>query len=294
MARFRPVAGALCCLTVALLTLGNARASDTPLPVHWLVNYDEALASAKAEGKWLLVWMFDPASADANAALQSGVLDQPAIGKRLAASFVAVKLPLSATTRRGEREVRLIEQSGFAELRGRPGLAIVDQTDENSPLFGQVVSVYPFYRRGITAPHLAELLDLPHGTLTQRTLIFAIRTHRDRPASARGHMHPLLSVEAQKHSIHQARIHLQGHHGWDARFQAINARLPAGHVAYEVCSESWPGQTMMDAAEECIDSWRQSSGHWGQVSRQASYYGYDMRQGRNGVWYATGIFGRRR
>jgi hypothetical protein len=114
------------------------------------------------------------------------------------------------------------------------------------------------------------------------------------PASASGHMHPLLSVEAQKHSIHQARIHLQGHHGWDARFQAINARLPAGHVAYEVCSESWPGQTMLDAAEECVDSWRQSSGHWGQVSRQASYYGYDMRLGRNGVWYATGIFGRRR
>lgn len=294
MARFRPVAGTLFCLTVALLTLDTAGAGETSPPVRWLVNYDEALAAAKAEGKWLLVWMFDPASADANATLQSSVLDQPAIGQRLAASYVAVKAPLTATTLREEKEVRLIEQSGFAELRGRAGLVIVDQTDEKSPLFGQVVSVYPFYRRGLSTSHLAELLDLPHGTLTQRTLIFAIRTHRDRPTSASGHMHPLLSVEAQKHSIHQASIHLQGHHGWDARFHAINARLPAGHVAYEVCSESWPGQTMLDAADECVDSWRQSSGHWGQVSRQATYYGYDMRQGRNGVWYATGIFGRRR
>jgi uncharacterized protein YkwD len=107
-------------------------------------------------------------------------------------------------------------------------------------------------------------------------------------------MHPLLATEAARHSQHQASINVQGHHGWDARFQNINARLPAGHVSYEVCSESWPGQSLLDAAEECVDSWSQSSGHWGQVSRQAEYYGYDMRRGTNGVWYATGIFGRRR
>jgi hypothetical protein len=293
MGRFRSVKGAVLCFLVLWITFAESQASDISTP-SWLVSYDKALASAKSDRKWLLVWIFDPASSEANAELQTSVLAEQEIVERLSASYVAVKLPLTATTNREEKEVRLIEQSGFAELRGRPGLAIIDQTDENSPLFGQVVSVYPFYRRNITAPHLAALLDLPHGTLTQRTLIFAIRTHRDRPASATGNMHPLLSVEAQKHSIHQASIGLQGHHNWDARFHAINGRLESGHVAYEVCSESWPGQTMLDAAEECVDSWRQSGGHWGQVSRQASYYGYDMRQGRNGVWYATGIFGRRR
>jgi hypothetical protein len=283
-----------CGLALVLSSLGPLGAEEALPHVTWLTDYDEALATAKAEGQLVLLWMFDPPSATANEAIQADVFDQPAIAQRLAESHVAVKLPLATVVRRDNKDVQLIEQSGFAELRGRAGLVIVDQTDDQSPLFGHVISVYPFYRRRITSPHLAALLDLPPGTLTQRTLIFAVRTHRERPASAIGSMHPLLSIEAQKHSIHQARINLQGHHGWDARFHAINARLPAGHVAYEVCSESWPGQTLMDAAEECVDSWRQSSGHWGHVSRQAAYYGYDMRLGRNGVWYATGIFGRRR
>ena len=33
---------------------------------------------------------------------------------------------------------------------------------------------------------MAVILDLPPGTLTQRTLIYAVRTHPERPASADG------------------------------------------------------------------------------------------------------------
>jgi hypothetical protein len=39
-----------------------------------------------------------------------------------------------------------------------------------------------------------------------------------------------------------------------------------------------------------VASWRQSSGHWRAVSGHHAAYGYDIRRGGNGIWYATGIF----
>jgi hypothetical protein len=146
----------------------------------------------------------------------------------------------------------------------------------------------------MTAEEFSILLELPAGSLTQRTLIFAIRTHPERPASTTAELLPLLADEASRHAQHQANIRLQGHHGWSERFHSINARLPAGLIAYEVCAESWPGQSLVQAAEECVDSWHQSSGHWRQVSTRPEYYGYDLRRGTNGVWYATGILARRK
>jgi len=138
------------------------------------------------------------------------------------------------------------------------------------------------------------LLSLPIGSLTQRTLIFAVRTHPEGPASAISDPSPLLFAETANHSTHQANIAVQGHHDWENRFHAINARLPSGLIATEVCAESWPGQPLVDAAEECVHSWRQSSGHWNSVRARHALFGYDMKRGRNGIWYATGIFARRR
>ena len=264
------------------------------LPPNWLRDYTPARQAANINHKLLVVWLFDPADDEANTRFQRDVLDQESIARRIANGYVAAAVPIDSKVRTDSFEGRLIDHAAFAELRGRPGLAIVDLADEKAATYGTVVSIYPLTRGAISTERLAVLLDLPPGTLTQRTLIFAVRTHPDRPASAAGDMHPLLSAEAAGHARHQASINLQGHHNWNARFHAINARLPAGHVSYEVCAESWPGQSLLDAAEECVDSWRQSSGHWGHVSRGEQYYGYDMQRGASGVWYATGIFGRRR
>jgi hypothetical protein len=137
---------------------------------------------------------------------------------------------------------------------------------------------------------LAVLLDLPRGSLTQRTLIFAVRTHPELPASTAGHFSQMLTRETENHAWHQANIMLQGHHNWNTRFHAINAELPWGLAAREVCAESWPGQSLVEAAEECVHSWRQSSGHWEAVRSRHLLFSYDMKRGTNGVWYATGIF----
>ncbi|HJT35965.1 MAG TPA: hypothetical protein VJ783_28310, partial [Pirellulales bacterium] len=40
-----------------------------------------------------------------------------------------------------------------------------------------------------------------------------------------------------------------------------------------------------------VDSWRHSSGHWSAVYHRQPRFGYDMKRGVNGIWYATGLFG---
>jgi hypothetical protein len=135
------------------------------------------------------------------------------------------------------------------------------------------------------------MLDLPPGTITERTLIYAVRVHPERPASSDGRLDSYLREEARRHAQYQADICRQGHHFWDARFRRICARLPAGLTAKEVCAESWPGQNLVEAAIECVRCWRLSSGHWSAVRAPQPLYAYDIQRGRNGVWYATGIFG---
>jgi hypothetical protein len=269
-------------------------AAQVDEPATWCDDYAAARDAALDAHRPLLVWFYDASRDEANAKLYANVLCDTGVAQRIRGAYVAVKIPLDAKSQTEGATGRLIDHQAFAELRGQAGLAIIDLADKDSLTHGLVVSIYPLAGRSISPEHLTVLLNLPPGTLTQRMLIFAVRTHPNRPASATGDMHPLLSAEAAAHSQHQARINYQGHHNWDVRFQNINARLPAGHVSYEVCAESWPGQPLFDAAAECVASWGQSSGHWGQVSRQAEYYGYDMQLGTSGIWYATGIFGRRR
>jgi len=154
-----------------------------------------------------------------------------------------------------------------------------------------VVSTFPFSPGQYYRPEpFLEILDLPPGTLTQRTMIFAVRTHPERPSSARGRFHPVLANEAASHSDHQANIRVQGHHNWETRFHRINARIGNGSSATEVVAESWPGETLVEAAIECVHCWRQSPGHWRAVRSAHGDFGFDMRRGGNGIWYATGIF----
>ncbi len=190
--------------------------------------------------------------------------------------------------------MQLIRHRSFAELQGQAGVAIIDFTNPQSKFFGHVVSIYPLSLPGaLTTEDLTALLTLPTGSLTQRTLILAVRIHPERPGSTSGTLLTTLAKESESHSLHQARINNQGHHNWESRFHRISGRLPGGHLAQEVCAESWPGKGLIAAALDVVDSWRHSSGHWRAVRGRHSYYGYDMKRGSNGIWYATGIFSTR-
>jgi hypothetical protein len=259
----------------------------------WHEDYHAAMDQAQASGKMLLIWFFDPDWATNDAIFEQVVLQSAGIAQVIDRRFVAAKLPVDTVVQSSDQPMRLLAHPAFTEMLETPGLAILDLTDPASPHFRRIVSAYPFTREYISQDRLAALLDLPQGTLTQRTLIFAVRTHPEHPASAASHLSPLLARETESHALHQASISLQGHHNWESRFHAINARLPGGLLAQEVCAESWPGQSLVEAADECVSSWRQSPGHWDAVRSRHALFGYDMKRGASGVWYATGIFARR-
>jgi hypothetical protein len=251
------------------------------------------MTAAERRNKMLLVYFCDARGDDPCNRFKVETLDDPKVQQKLL-DYVCVQVPLCAKITVDGRGVTLLEHATFREMLSKPGIAIVDFRSSDPKLRGMVVSTFPITEHlWYTPERMAVILDLPPGTLTQRTLIYAVRIHPEKPASTDSQPSPDLLEEAQSHSQHQAEIRVQGHHSWASRFQRIVARLPGGLSAREVCAESWPGENLVEAAIECVHCWRLSDGHWNAVRSPNRFFGYDMKRGGNGVWYATGIFGAR-
>jgi hypothetical protein len=301
MTAARPASIAQPC-SVSEPRLRRPRLSAAPIaqPLAWHTNYAAALRRAKQQRRPLLLYFCDQRSNTACRQFESETLALRAVQQRLA-TCVLVRLPLGAISATGTSARKVLQHASLAEMHGMPGVAIIDFAHPLAPHYGFVVSQLPFQRKKYFqrdtfhgSKSLITLLDLPPGSLTQRTLIYAVRMQHESPRSTAGRMDADLTEDARKHSAHQASIQLQGHHNWDARFAEINQRLAEDLVPIEVCAESWPGENLLEAAVECVYSWRRSEGHWSGVSAYHPVYGYDMARGANGIWYATGIFGKLR
>ncbi len=291
--------------TAAQETSSQALAAEKPAPaasrkvalpdgLSWLDDYGVATDLAERQGKMLLIYFYDAKSNPLCDRFESETLADEVVVRHMEA-YVRIGLPLDAKIVSGGKGLVLLEHGSFSEMLRGPGVAIVDYMHKDAGHFGCVVSQFPFIKgRPYDAKEMQVILTLPEGSLTQRTLVFAVRTHPERPASTDSDLSPFLAAEAERHSRLQARIRLQGHHQWDSRAQQINGRLGSGLRASEVCAESWPGEGLVEAAIECVRCWRFSSGHWSAVRAENGAWGYDMKRGSNGIWYATGIFGRRR
>jgi hypothetical protein len=289
-----------------LLASGSTSALAEESQVEWHNDYAEALALAMKSEKMLLIAFHDSHWPEVYDEYLAG-LEKNAAFRAAAERFVVCKLPtdfkvkLPATDKERaaagdslpERPLtRLLDHPAFAEMHSRAGFVIIDYVHTKSKHYGHVVNVYPFKSRFLAVERLLVMMDLPEGSLTQRTMIYAVLTHPENPASANGKFAPELAQESESHSKYQANIRVQGHQQWESRFHRINSRLGRGLTAQEVVAESWPGQDLVDAAEECVHSWRQSSGHWSAVRARVPVFGYDIKRGGNGIWYATGIFAR--
>lgn len=273
---------------------GHRAEEPTPRkPLRWLSDYAEATAKAEEERRMLLIYFDRNDDSGGCAQFEADTLSNSQIRKGLS-SFVCLKLAHDAKVNLDGTETVLLRHTSFSEMVGLPGIAIIDFSGLDAPYYGQVVSTFPFlHGKAYTPGQMNVILNLPPGKLTQRTLIYAVRTHPDAPQSTSGKLDLYLASEAESHSTYQARIGLQGHQTWETRFQRINRRLKGGLLATEVCAESWPGENLLEAAIDCVQCWRQSSGHWRSVKTAHPVFGYDIRRGSNGIWYATGIFGKR-
>ncbi|HVC99451.1 MAG TPA: hypothetical protein VND64_37640 [Pirellulales bacterium] len=270
----------------------NPTTESEQAAVEWHTDYGKAIRIAQAQEKMVFIEFQSSDNAAQRRFDTETQLDDTV--RELLRRYVAVRLPLDVEITVGGAVSRLLNHPAFAELNGRPGIAIIDYAHHDADYYGHVVTAVSFvpgkfYR--FHPRHLAVALDLPPGTLTQRTMVFAVRIHPEAPASTRGELDPMLATEASSHSTYQAQIRVQGHHHWGRRFPRLSRLLPRGLRAQEVVAESWPHEGLVDAAVDCVDSWRQSSGHWSAVRAKQPRFGYDMQRGGNGIWYATGLFG---
>jgi hypothetical protein len=253
-------------------------------------DYSAALRQAQREHKDLLIYFRPDDRLD-------DVLRQPVVKERLD-GYVLLQVPADYEF----HGRRLLDEPALAEMMGQPGLVVISTHDEKLPTHMEAISVHPFvgshygWVPGYGAEEVRTLLDLPpRATLSQRSMLYALRVHPERPQSIHGVFHPSLVRHAAEHSRRQARLGRQHHAdilAASARFQE-EIGVPVGGAS-EVVAESWGrvvgGENVLEAAFSCVDAWRHSSGHWGAVSRPCRYFAYDLAQGSNGTWYATGIF----
>jgi len=264
--------------------------------LKWLTDYGAAMTQAEVSRKFMLIYFYENEPSANQRRFEAESLAIPQVVEKLRNECVLVKVPLGYEVSVGGELGPLMNFEAFADLNRRPGLAMIDYVHEHEDIHGYVVSVLPldngkYYR--FSPDYVRTILELPAGTLTQRTMIFAVRVHPEKPASTRGRPNTSLFTEAREHSFFQARLRNQGHHNWGSRFQRITNLLGGGLRAQEVVAESWPGENLVDAAIDCVDCWRQSPGHWGAVVSDQPQFGYDIKKGENGIWYATGLFGNR-
>lgn len=288
----------LCCgvlLCGATLAAGVTRAEESGTEIRWSDQYPAAMQRAIEKRTMMFVYFRGEGDNAIRDRFENSALADEAVREKLA-KLETVRLPLDATITVGGESLTVLKHDAFSELGGKEGIAIIDFTDPETPQYGRVVTAIPFIHGKyyqFQPEHLQVILDLPQGTITQRTLVFAVRIHPEGPKSTQGELDTILAKNAAEHSQYQADIRVQGHQNFNQRFHRISALLPGGLRLQEVVAESWPKENLIDAAVDCVASWRHSPGHWSAVRAWQPRFGYDMRRGSNGIWYATGMFGNR-
>jgi hypothetical protein len=255
----------------------------------WHTDYDRATQLAIHEKKDQLIYFGDDERLDQ-------VFQDAEVRDKLK-QFVCLKLPVDCQF----NGKRLLDHPALSEMMGRPGLVVVSYHDDQLPFYQEVVSAHPLvgsryhWVPSYGVEEVKTILDLPaDGSLSQRSMIYAVRVHPERPRSVYARLHQAFLNHAQRHSQRQARMQNQHHADIIAAAHVFESEVGRMLAPSEVVAESWGtfvgGENVLEAAFSCVDAWRHSSGHWGAVSRNHSYFGYDIARGANGTWYATGIF----
>lgn len=256
----------------------------------WRTDYNAAYRAAKNAKRMLLINFINGNSA-AQQSAEQWIAAHPTIQAKLHEIELA-RLPLETEITVDGKSQRLINFGAFAHMQGGAGFVLIDLKNVGAAHYGYPVNVLPYaggkYYQWRPS-HLSVILDLPAGTLTQRTMIWAVRTHPERPQSTNGEHNSGLANGAAQHASYQASIGVQGHQNFESRYHQLSAASGGSGVS-EVVAESWPNQNMIDSCIDCVQSWRHSPGHWRGVAGRHRAFGYDIRRGRNGIWYGTGIF----
>jgi len=107
-----------------------------------------------------------------------------------------------------------------------------------------------------------------------------------------GQVHPLLMQLTSEQAQFMADHQRQGHQNFQRRYDVIKEIL--GLRSTEICAESWERQKndpIEEIAKDAYRSWSFSEGHWAVCIAPHKYYGCDICQGKNGIWYSCVLVG---
>jgi hypothetical protein len=266
------------CLLVALAM---------PAP-QWLDDYDKAIERAVHEHKDLFIYFRSNDAWDQ-------VLDEPGVQQRLR-RYVCLRVDTSYQY----NGRRLLSYPAFADMLDQPGWVILSLQDKRRSTFGYPISVHPFVTSrypwvpAYGPDQLQVILDLPPATLAQRSLIYAVRVHPERPQSAHGEPHAAFLGHAESHSARQASTQYLHHADFGVVLPKLEEQVGRELTSpFEVVVESGllPERShVLEAAYASVDIWRHSPPHWYAVSRAHRYWGYGLVRSPSGSWFATGFF----
>jgi hypothetical protein len=239
-------------------------ASAEAAPAEWLTEYGPAREQAIADKKYLFILFEEPEKA-------GRFFPEPFKDSR----HVFVRLPSDGDLRK---------HAAFRELASPTGIVILDYTvDETAERYGKVVGLLPEYKLG-DSRNVTALLGLPAGTLTQRTFVWAVRTHPKRPQSTSSFADPELMDYSAEYASTMARMGVQEHY------------LLGRNRGVEIINETYPtSKGVVEAAEEMVHYWHdryggRREGHWGACMAPCERYAYDMAYStKTRRWYGIGV-----
>ena len=202
----------------------DKKSTVTVSGLEWRTDYNKAYQAAKRSKRMLLINLTSTSTNNVQTSVDNYIATSAALQKKLQ-NVERLRLPVDAEITVDGKPQRLLSFAAFAQLHNGPGFVLLDLKNEGTNYYGHAVNVLPYsigkyYHWQNNS--LSVILDLPAGTLTQRTMIWAVRTHPEAPQSTYGSHHPTLANGSASHSSYQANIGQQGHQKCRTRVHRVS------------------------------------------------------------------------
>ncbi len=271
---------------------------ETPAEsLAWHSDYLAAYVEASQEKRYLLMLFRDAVFGGEPLAATDAVF-APSMRPMLE-QFSRVELPLNAAMpilSDKDHEAQktglpnlLLKHRSFRHLGMHPGIAVIDLTDPGSPNHARVVTVLPLPESGqFQDDTLMLALNLPQGAISQRTLLFAIRSTVPDSSLSMRQFNPTLVELAHRNSRYMANAGQAGSFDQKTRQQRIEQEFGPQAELKKLVFATESETTIHDAALQAVTSWIETSESFEVLDAPATAMGMDMFQNsESGRWFVT-------
>lgn len=266
---------------------GEPQPPTTVGALTWHQDYQTAYQQAIQQRQRLLVVFRDTIDPDSINSPSTG-LAGPELTPLLT-DFVRLAMPANTTIPGQEGGTLLLEHRAFRHLNVQPGIVIVDLTDPESAWYGRVVSALPQPPGGrYTAELVQPFLDLPPGTVTHRSLLFAMRNANPQSQFAAIVGLDTLNRLADRNCRFMAQYGQTGAFDAAHRQSVIETEFGPDAQVRELTFATDDNRTIQDAAILAVESWIADRDNFRMLNGAVDAYGLEMFQTPDsGRWFVT-------